>query len=79
MNVDRQVEAIIAARIPLGEVEARVVAGWWHGGQSSALYAFASSGHADKWAMAREMSRGSTAEGVIMGTSSSSTSKASTA
>ena len=57
MNIDRQVEAIIAAGIPLGEAEARVVAGWWHGGASSALYAFASSGYADKGPMERELSR----------------------
>lgn len=27
---------------------ARIIAGWWHGGQGSALYAFASTGHFDR-------------------------------
>ena len=58
MNVDREVERHIADGLPLGEGEARVVAGWWHGGQSSALYAFASSARADKWAMERELAEG---------------------
>jgi hypothetical protein len=55
MSIDRAVEAHIAEGLPLDEDYARVVAGWWHGGQSSALYAFASSGHAEKWAMEREL------------------------
>lgn len=32
---------------PIGESEARHIAQDWHGGQWSALYAFASSGHLD--------------------------------
>ena len=58
MNVDRQVEAIVAAvaaGIPLGEAEARVVASWWHGGKGSDLHAFASSGYVDKWGLVREL------------------------
>ena len=32
---------------PIGEAEARWIAGGWHSGQASALYAFTSSGHLD--------------------------------
>ncbi len=35
---------------------ARILAGHWHGGQASALYAFASSGHLDAAACIRELS-----------------------
>jgi hypothetical protein len=30
---------------PLDSDAARIIAGWWHGGQSSGLYSFSSSGH----------------------------------
>lgn len=40
----------------LSEEHARRVAGWFHGGQWSSLYAFASSGHFDRALMSGEVS-----------------------
>jgi len=41
----------------LDDSEARAVASAWHGGQSSAFYSFASSGHFDADELSRELSR----------------------
>lgn len=38
------------------ESTARTIASWWHDGQDSALYAFASSGHYDRTALLAELS-----------------------
>lgn len=40
----------------LSDDEARAVASAWHGGQASAFYSFASSGHYDRDALLRELS-----------------------
>ena len=40
----------------LDDAVAQTVAAYWHGGQGSAFYAFASSGHYDRAALLRELS-----------------------
>jgi hypothetical protein len=40
----------------LSDGEAATVASYWHNGQASAFYAFASSGHYDRDALLRELS-----------------------
>jgi hypothetical protein len=46
MNAGQEVSAPVA----------RCIAGYWHGGQGSAFYSFASSGHYDRDALLRELS-----------------------
>lgn len=45
MSENDKVAAFLATRKPLDDRTARIIAGWWHNGQSSALYSFASCGN----------------------------------
>lgn len=55
-GLNRAVRAASDAARELSDDEARAVASAWHDGQSSAFYAFASSGHFDRDALLRELS-----------------------
>ncbi len=64
-DFEREIEADPYSALSLGNdpygeysgayLAARVIASWWHGGQSSALYALASTGYFDRDALLAEL------------------------
>lgn len=52
--VGREIQDAVFEDREISDAAARVIAGWWHGGQASALYSFASCGAIDRRRLADE-------------------------